>query len=71
MVKKFLDERGVQYELKRVGHNARATTEFLELGGRLPPLTTVDGRVVEGYRPEELQRALDLAEGTDLPGLPI
>lgn len=71
MVKKFLDERGVDYRLKRVGRDGQATTEFLELGGRLPPLTVIDGRAIEGYRPAELQLALDEAEGTRLPGLPF
>jgi len=63
MVKKFLDERGVRYELKRVRESSAAAAEFLDLGGRLSPLTVIDGTPIEGYRPEALQRVLDEAEG--------
>jgi hypothetical protein len=71
MVKKFLDDRGIHYELKTVRDSPAAAAEFLELGGRLPPLTIINGVRIEGYRPTALQQALDEAEGTTLPDLPM
>ena len=64
MVKKFLDEQGVAYELRRVGSDPEAAKEFLRRGYRLPPVVEVDGRALEipaeGFDPEALERLLGL-----------
>lgn len=64
MVKKFLDERGVVYELKRVAVDPAAREEFLRRGYRLPPVVEVEGTALEipvsGFDPEALERLLGL-----------
>lgn len=60
MVKKFLDERTVEYELRNVARDEGAAREFLALGGRVPPLLVIGGTVVHGFRPAEIERALGI-----------
>lgn len=60
MVKKFLDERAVDYELRNVVRDEAAAREFLALGGRLPPLLMVGETVVHGFKPAEIERALGI-----------
>ena len=59
MVKSFLDDRSVPYELRRVGADQEATQAFRDRGWRLPPVVEVDSMVVEGYDPERLEALLD------------
>jgi hypothetical protein len=49
----------VRYALKDVMHDEAALAEFLALGGRLPPLTVVDGVGVAGFNPARLEALLD------------
>lgn len=58
MVKEFLDERGVEYEVRRVGADPQAGRDFLARGWRLPPVVERDGRVVEGFDPDALEELL-------------
>lgn len=60
MVKKFLDELAVKYEVRNVLTDRRAAEEFRALGGRLPPLVLIDGKKFEGFRPAEIEAALGL-----------
>lgn len=58
MVKKFLDELPVDYEFRDVLNDEAAAREFVALGGRVPPLTVIDGQVVHGFKPDEIESAL-------------
>lgn len=60
MVKEFLSQHEVVYELRNVNTDERARREFLALGLPLPPVTVVDGMPVQGYQPERLAELLDL-----------
>ena len=60
MVKEFLDERAVLYELRRVAVDPAARREFLQSGWRLPPVVVVDGVAVEGFDVEALETLLGL-----------
>ena len=59
MVKRFLDERAVSYEVRRVGADADAGAAFQARGWRLPPVVEVGEEVVEGYDPERLEALLE------------
>lgn len=58
MVKEFLSQQGVDYELRNVAMDERALREFLALGLPLPPVTVVDGVPVQGFQPERLEELL-------------
>jgi len=58
VVKRYLTERGVPFDLRDVSVDAAAREEFLRRGWRLPPVTVIDGVVVEGFRPERLDELL-------------
>lgn len=62
MVKKFLDELAVNYDMRNVLTDREAAEEFRALGGRVPPLLLIDGKPIEGFRPAEIERALGLRE---------
>lgn len=49
----------MSYELHDVLQDREAAEEFLKLGGRLPPLLRIGDRVIEGFRPDEIEAALD------------
>jgi hypothetical protein len=52
----------VRYALKDVTRDSAALAEFLALGGRLPPLTVIDGVAVAGFDFDRLERLLDEEE---------
>jgi hypothetical protein len=56
----------VRYALKDVRRDPAALAEFEALGGRLPPLTVVDGVAVSGFDLPRLEALL--AEEPPLPG---
>jgi glutaredoxin-like protein NrdH len=58
VVKRYLTERGVPFDLRDVSVDAAAREEFLRRGWRLPPVTVIDGVAVEGFRPERLDELL-------------
>lgn len=58
MVKKFLDERAVQYDLRNVSTDEQAAREFLALGGKLPPLLVVGATTIHGFDPDAIDAAL-------------
>jgi hypothetical protein len=63
VVKEFLSrDLRVRYELRDVTRDPAAAEEFRALGARLPPVTVIGERVIEGYRPEELLEAVRAAE---------
>lgn len=49
----------MRYALKDVTRDHQALAEFLALGGRLPPLTVVDGVVIHGFDLERLEATLE------------
>jgi len=63
VVKKFLDERAVTYDLRRVGADRDAAEAFRARGWRLPPVVEIGEDVVEGYDPDRLEALLDGAGG--------
>jgi hypothetical protein len=48
----------VRYALKDLRHDRQALDEFLALGGRLPPLTVIDGVAVAGFDLARLEQLL-------------
>lgn len=60
MVKEFLSQHDVLYELRDVTRDAAALRAFLALGLPLPPVTVVDGVPVQGYQPDRLEELLGL-----------
>ena len=60
MVKRYLAERDVRYELKNLNSDAQARETFLRAGFRLPPVLVVDGVAVEGFQPERFDALLNL-----------
>lgn len=53
----------MRYALKDLRFDQQAIAEFQALGGRLPPLTMVDGTPVHGFNPAQLERLLDSIDG--------
>ena len=58
MVKEFLHERGIAYELRNVAADPAAREAFLRLGAPLPPVVAYRGSWVAGYDPERLEELL-------------
>jgi glutaredoxin len=58
VVKHYLTERGVRYELRNLNTDAAAREEFLRRGFRLPPVLVIDGVAVEGYDPDRFDALL-------------
>lgn len=59
MLKEFLHERDVDFELKDLSRDARARVEFVRAGYLLPPVTVVDGVAVGGFDPRRLEELLE------------
>lgn len=58
--KDFLSERDVEYTEKNIEEDQAAFVELVELGYQTTPLTTIDGEVVIGFEPRELEEKLGL-----------
>jgi hypothetical protein len=58
VVKEFLHERDVSFELKDLRHDDLARDEFVRAGYRLPPVTVIDGPPVVGFDPTRLDNLL-------------
>jgi len=53
--KKFLQERGYQYEEKNVEKDEEALKEMLEKSGQWGvPVIDIEGKIVVGFRPQEI-----------------
>jgi glutaredoxin-like YruB-family protein len=61
MAKKFLDDKGVEYEAVDVAADEAAAKEMVEKSGQMGvPVIMVDGLVIVGFDKEELVKALEL-----------
>lgn len=60
MVRRYLAERGVRYEVRDVNRDPAAREEFLRHGFRLPPVLVIDDVAVEGYQPDRFDQLLGL-----------
>lgn len=60
MVRRYLAERGVRYEVRDVNRDPAARAEFLRRGFRLPPVLVIDDVAVEGYQPDRFDQLLGL-----------
>ncbi len=59
MVKNFLRERGVPYEDYDVSRDQRRAEEMVRKSGQMGvPVVDVNGRILVGYRPADLENAL-------------
>ncbi|GIW06681.1 MAG: hypothetical protein KatS3mg060_1486 [Dehalococcoidia bacterium] len=58
MVKEFLHESGVPFEVRNVLTDLAARAEFLASGYLTPPVTVIDGVAVWGFQPELLESLL-------------
>ncbi len=59
--KKFLSEKGVEYDLVDVSRDAAALQEMRKLSGgaRTAPIISVCDKVLLGFKREELERAVN------------
>ncbi|MBR1804990.1 MAG: glutaredoxin family protein [Selenomonadaceae bacterium] len=62
-VKKFLDAKGIEYEVRDVEEDDQAAAECQKISGDLTvPVTTVDGvNYVLGFNKPELEKLLGIA----------
>jgi hypothetical protein len=58
VVKEFLHERDVRFELKDLRRDRLALDEFVRAGYLLPPVTVIDGTAVTGFDPARLDDLL-------------
>jgi glutaredoxin len=61
VVKNYLAERDVRYELRDLNTDVAARAEFVAAGFRLPPVLVIDGVPVEGFQPALIDELLDRA----------
>jgi len=59
MVKDFLKKKGVSFENYDVGVDRRRAEEMVRKSGQMGvPVVDVNGKILVGYRPSEIERAL-------------
>lgn len=58
-MKEFLSQKGVKYKEQDVAADQQARDEMVQKSGRLAvPVVTVGDKVIMGYNPSELEKAL-------------
>ena len=57
-VKAWLSQAGVEFVARNVMTDGDAYDALIALGFRTVPLTSIDGRVVAGFKPDALAEAL-------------
>ncbi|GBF34236.1 glutaredoxin [Desulfocucumis palustris] len=58
-MKEFLSQKGVKYTEQDVAADQRARDEMVQKTGKLAvPVITVGSKVIMGYNPSELEKAL-------------
>lgn len=64
MVKVYLSQRGVPFKEHNVSIDDVGKKELLSLGRSTTPVTLIAGRVIVGYKPKDLQDAINaLSQG--------
>ncbi len=58
--KEFLSGKDVEFIEKNVQEDQAAFLELVKLGYQTTPLTTIDGEVIVGFEPRELEEKLGL-----------
>lgn len=59
MLKKFLDEKGVEYSEINLAENPDKVSELVEVSGQLGvPVTVINGQVIVGFDRGKLESAL-------------
>jgi hypothetical protein len=58
VVKEFLHERNVSYELRDLRNDPLARDDFVRAGYLLPPVTVIDSSAVMGFDPIRLDELL-------------
>jgi len=58
--KKFLKEKGIDFEEKNVSSNVEARNELMEMGFMGVPIILVDGETVEGFNKGKLEKLLEV-----------
>ncbi len=59
MVKVYLSQRGVPFKAHNVSIDDEGKKELLSLGRSTTPVTLIAGRVIVGYKPKDLQDAIN------------
>jgi glutaredoxin-like YruB-family protein len=58
--KEYLTKKGVAYEEKNVEIDLKAQEEMIEKSGQLGvPVIDIDGKIIIGFSPEEIDKALE------------
>jgi glutaredoxin len=58
-VKEFLSRNGYAFTVRRVDEDEAAYDELLKLGHRSVPVTAIGSRVIRGFDPTALAKALE------------
>ena len=58
MVKHYLTERGVRFELRDVNSDPAAQADFLRRGFLLPPVTLIGDKAIAGFQPDRFEELL-------------
>ena len=58
MVKVYLSRKGIPFTEHNVSLEPEAKKRLLGMGYRTTPVTVIDGEVIVGYRPPQIEAAL-------------
>jgi len=68
-VKEFLSQRGIPFDEIDVSRDAAAAQDLARRTGRLAvPVTDIDGNLVVGFDPQQLEQLLSQAKSSQAPG---
>ena len=58
MVKVYLSRKGLDFTELNVSLDEEAKRSLIQLGYRTTPVTVIDGNVIVGYKPPQMEQAL-------------
>jgi len=58
MVKVYLSRKGLEFTELNVSLDEDAKRNLIQLGYRTTPVTVIDGNVIVGYKPPQMEQAL-------------
>jgi len=62
-LKRFLEERGIEFEYIDVSVNQAALREMIDKSGQMGvPVVNIDGEIIVGFNREEIMKALNIKE---------